>query len=706
MRRLLIGVSAAAVLAVAALWITPSFVPASAIEKRLANFVKGATGLELVIRGDSRFSLFPRIGIEFEQVRIAREGGGTFKPLIQARRMTAGLRLWPLLQRRFVLSDVTFYEPLIDFHIDKNGRENWTFSSTRLPGAGIPRSAARGYVREAEESAHITDNQRLVIAGMALAQPGGRFLGLGIDRVRFAGGTIRYEDETDGRSYTITDADLELRAPELSGPLGVEGVFDFRGKRVSLAAEAQSVERLLSGRGAPLSISFTGEDGYISFAGDLTASGDFKLNGRIEGRTESLSAVLAWLGAAIAPAGIETATISGDLRAELSRIALSNVTLGLSDMSARGALGLLLDASAPTLSGRLEFDRLDLRQFRFDHRAKDKAHLFNHGFITRAIAEPTGREPRAEQAAALPGDFAADLTLAAREIVHKQVRAQDAMVILRLRDRQIDVTLERAALYNGTATGRLGVDGRSPELVVSTTFRLSDVEALPFFEATSSFDWLSGKLSGEITLASGGRSLSTMRKMLRGKAHFRITDGAIEGVDLPHMLSQVQSGDLGGWERTAEAETAFTSLGADWQIDKGLARTANLELRGPLIAADGEGHVDLTKERLDIRLRPRITSGKSRDAGSEVEIPIRIQGKWKDPQILPDLERVLENPEKSVESAKSFGEAVEKLTKGKVKKEDFSRALESLFGRKDEDEDGADTAPADEHKPFDAQKFF
>jgi len=163
----------------------------------------------------------------------------------------------------------------------------------------------------------------------------------------------------------------------------------------------------------------------------------------------------------------------------------------------------------------------------------------------------------------------------------------------------------------------------------------------------------------------------------------RINGGALEGLDLPGMLARLQSGEIDEFGRRDGVQTEFSRLAATWDIRDGVATTDDLQLEGPFVTATGSGTVDARRERLDLKLQPRISPRASEAETAEaIEMPLRVQGAWADPKIYPDVEEVLKDPEKSLGAAKNFGKAVEKFTGGKVSEDDFKQAIDGLFGKK------------------------
>ena len=234
--------------------------------------------------------------------------------------------------------------------------------------------------------------------------------------------------------------------------------------------------------------------------------------------------------------------------------------------------------------------------------------------------------------------------------------------------------------------------------MLAASFQMKDVDSLSLTEGLSGFDWLSGRASAKIDLAGGGRSMESIAQTLTGSGELTVANGAIEGLDLPRIVADAKDGEFRKWRREAGRRTPFDRLAATFRIEKGQARTSDLSLTGPDIAASGEGKTDIARGRLDYRLKTKITpkeaeapADKGQQASKQQEaslaIPLVIKGEWDKPDIYPDIENALKDPDSLAGTAKLFGKSVEKLTDGQIKADDFGRMIDGLFGKKKKKKD-------------------
>ncbi len=266
-------------------------------------------------------------------------------------------------------------------------------------------------------------------------------------------------------------------------------------------------------------------------------------------------------------------------------------------------------------------------------------------------------------------------------------------------DGNVKANIDRLALHGGQAQGKFTLDTRQKDAVLAGSFTMTNVDSLALTKGVSGFDWLSGKADASIEIAGGGKTPEEFAATLTGKARLSLANGAIEGLDLPLIVAKAKEGEIGDWRREADRRTPFDRFDANFTIVDGIAETKDLGLTGPNIAVTGEGTTDIPHQRLDYRLKTKVTARPEQSSGTPaapgeeaaLTMPLIIKGNWEKPEIRPDIENALKDAEGLAGTAKLFGKSVEKLTDGKIKAESFGKAIDQLFGKKKKkrkDEDG------------------
>jgi AsmA protein len=108
------------------------------------------------------------------------------------------------------------------------------------------------------------------------------------------------------------------------------------------------------------------------------------------------------------------------------------------------------------------------------------------------------------------------------------------------------------------------------------------------------------------------------------------TDGAVIGLDLAGMLRSLDVNYVGEGQKTI-----FKQITGSYVIDGGVLHNDDLMFAGPLVAATGQGAVDIGARTLDYRLVPSALANA--DGSGGVKVPLLITGSWDNPKFNLDL---------------------------------------------------------------------
>jgi AsmA protein len=170
-----------------------------------------------------------------------------------------------------------------------------------------------------------------------------------------------------------------------------------------------------------------------------------------------------------------------------------------------------------------------------------------------------------------------------------------------------------------------------------------------------------------------------------------VSDGAIEGVNLTEMISQIGAGEMPELRQGPGAKTAFTDLGGSFTIANGIAETSNLQVSSPLLKVAAAGTVDLTQSTINMLANPELVAGPAGQYGANdlagISVPVRIEGPLDRPTIRPELKGMFANPDKAGKTVRQIGEALQKKFKGKPVGEAIGRFLGNVqIGPKGDDD--------------------
>jgi uncharacterized protein involved in outer membrane biogenesis len=195
----------------------------------------------------------------------------------------------------------------------------------------------------------------------------------------------------------------------------------------------------------------------------------------------------------------------------------------------------------------------------------------------------------------------------------------------------------RAVLYGGVLQGEAA--GRL-EAVTQWVVQLqaTQVALKPLLQDVNGVQSkliVSGLGDMTVQMMMQGNTREQLLESSRGKATFRVTQGAVEGFDANALINNAQAllhKQPEGLVMPTQA-TLFNQLIASFMIDHGVAATRDLALTAPAFTIQGTGVVNLNNDTLDFgfHIFPQI------DAAQGLSIPVKMTGEMTNPNISLDI---------------------------------------------------------------------
>ena len=325
-------------LAVAALFLVPSFLDWEDFKPEITERLEAITGRELAIDGPLKVSILPTPKIEATDLRLANVPGAADPDMARIGSLKLRLALGPLLGGDIAVTGLALDEPVIELQRLPDGRSNWLFEGVPAPATG------EGAAGEPE-------------AGLELTR---------LDSATITNGTIVYH-HADGRpSERVEGIDATLSARSLEGPFRGDGTFAVRGRPVAFQLATST---LRDDGTMPISVEavFGGERGRVLFEGIVRGDGEtpaFDGNVRIE--AADLGALLGALAVDLGALPAAPLAAEFDARGALSvsgeAIAADELQVRLGESQATGALSWR-GGDVPQLAADIDLNRIDLDRF-------------------------------------------------------------------------------------------------------------------------------------------------------------------------------------------------------------------------------------------------------------------------------------------------------------------------------------------------------
>ena len=230
----------------------------------------------------------------------------------------------------------------------------------------------------------------------------------------------------------------------------------------------------------------------------------------------------------------------------------------------------------------------------------------------------------------LNGTFA----LRAASVAVRQYRVADLGLDAALENGILRLNALHAKAWGGALDATAIADARASRVAVKATASSVDVNAL--LKDLAAKDMLDGKGRVSADIDTAGRSVSEMKSRLQGSASVQLRDGALKGYNLAKSLRQAQAA-LSTSKDTAQRaiqteKTDFSEMSASFQIDGGVARSHDLDMKSPYFRVGGEGQIDVGKGRIDYTALATVTDTSKGQDGADLAalkgltVPVKLSG--------------------------------------------------------------------------------
>lgn len=635
----------------------------------IRQIARDKANLELDLKGDIGWSLFPWLGLELHDTTLA-SAASPDKPFANLALLGLSVRVMPLLRKEVQMSDIRVEGLDLTLARDEKGRGNWEDIGRPAQAASTPAPAAEGTPAPAEQS-----------------KPAGteRPLKLDIDSLTVNNARVDYTDAKTGQQYSAEGIELTtgairegaaipfklsaffgtnkpvLRAKtELTASLRFDRALKryqledaklggeasgepFKGKTLTFSAQGQ----LLADLGANIA-----EWNSLKLsANQLRALGELKVHDldktpRLEGGLSiaqlDLREFLTGLGVEL-PAMQDANTLkrfelATQLKGSPSDLALEQLTLKLDDSSFNGRLAVA-DIERQALRAQLKADKLDLDRY-LPPKKKDDASARQAEIQGTVASAGQGTTPLPEkptqqawsEAPLLPLDSLRKLDLEADlafgQLTLDKLPITDARLKARGKAGQITLEQLRGGLYGGEFDASAQLDVRSDVPQLSARKRISHVPVEKILKALDQKPPVRGTLDLNADLRTRGNSEKAWIDALNGTASFVLNDGALLDANLEQQLCQgIALLNRKTLTTSYEGkETPFQELRGSLTFTNGVASNPDLKARIPGLTLNGNGDVDLRVLGMDYRAGIVIEGDKSAMADPACQVNQRYVG--------------------------------------------------------------------------------
>jgi AsmA protein len=712
-RLLVIAGAAVAGTALLALLLVNLLISADWVRDRVASRIKEQTGRVLEVNGTTAllFTPGPKVIISDAVITDPEARAGTAD--LSVARLVLNLSLGELLSRQIDAEQVVLVRPVLTLRLGDDGIEK--------PKQPKP-----------ERAKNPSDKPRPDVK---------------LRNIRIEDGAVHIVYDEKGKARRIEQISANLSLPALADPFTGSGTFAWKGETVAFSFGLTSLADLRQKRPAKLVLGLEAQAIAARFDGSILTRPDFTGQGELSAKAHSIPSLLAWMRERPAAAtAIGDSELASRVEWNKGEITFSNARFALEHATGQGQAVVTLKSPRPHIRAALALEHLDLNPFLASRQPKaSDARQAAPAAPPQAESaaprqSPSGAEtpqdwfskPKADSApvpadtsgdsssevksaapqappvaaepatVAEPASFDADVNLNVRKTRLSHLEFGPSSLGLAFRDGILNATLGGMELYDGHARGKLVLDATRRVPAFSGDFHLDGVQAKALLSDAAQVSLLEGEAKLALEIRGTGGSTEQIKSSLQGQGSLAVSDGAIEGINLTEMISQLGEGQLPEMRQGPGAKTAFSDLGGSFTIRNGVAETSNLQMTSPLLKVAASGNVDLTQSTISMLAQSEIVAGPQGAGGANdlagLSLPVRIEGPLDRPTIRPEIKAMFANPEKAGKTVNKIGKALEKKFKGKPVGEAIGRLLGNVQIGAPDAEDGGAEPPANRQR--------
>ena len=552
-----------------------------AVRQAVEAQIRAATGLDLVVKGDTEISVFPASHVRLHQVSLKGASGDA----LTVDDLTANLQLLPLLIHRFQIADLTLTSPRFNVMRNVKGDSNWD---------AIIQTLARALKPSADSPVSFSE-------------------------IRIKDGLLTYRDEAQHVDETIDSIDLSLAWPSISRSFAATGQFGWRGERVDGSISVADFVSAISGERSGFKARFSSAPLKFAFDGAIANRTSLMLEGTVTADSPALRNAMRWAGQR-PPGNSGFGRFALKARANVvgESVALTNVNVELDGNIAEGVL-TYDNNGRQTLQGTLAADQLDLTPY-----------------ISTVRLLATGAREWNRQLFDLRALSATDLDirLSAAKATLGQSRLGRTALGANLRNGTLALSVGEAQIYGGIVKGTFNIATDNSVADVRAQFQFKDVDLEAAASELFGYRKLTGRGNVNVALEASGGSAFALAQSLDGTATLNAHNGTLAGFNVERLLKRLERRPLSGAGSLRSGSTPFDRMNVAVRISDGIATADKIEIQGPATHLTLTGTASVPNREYDLKGVASLVSAPG--APPSFELPFVVQGPWDDPLIFPD----------------------------------------------------------------------
>lgn len=471
--------------------------------------------------------------------------------------------------------------------------------------------------------------------------------------------------EAAARAISGVKLDLEVPAPDKQ--LSLKGNLIYNGERVDADVISDPPRKIFAADKFAIKLVVASKPVTVSYDGAVQQRPVPGLNGTFDLDVPSVGNLASWVGRPLDAKQPDPGPLKAHavLASEGAKLAVKEATVTGKALKAKAEGNLDGSQKIAAFDAKIDVQQADLNAYLPPPAQKTAA--------TQKTAPAAQASPAAQPA----GWSTEPLDLAAIKQANGQAQVQLAAVRYRdlditqgqikttLKDGVLKLMVEKLALAQGTITSDGTLDGSGPVAKLDYRASVSGVQAMPLLKTFADTDRLSGTIAFQADGKASGRNQKELIETLNGAGQFKVTDGAIHGINLASALRK--AGTL-GLTSSPEEKTDFAELSGTFTIKNGVLENHDMKMLAPLIRLAGTGTVPMPPQTVDYAVEAKLVASLQGQTGSDalagIPIPIKITGPWSSPSYQVDWKSVFTEMAKDPSRMKNLPANLQSAAKG------------------------------------------
>ncbi|MCK9534792.1 MAG: AsmA family protein [Pseudomonas sp.] len=607
--------------------------------------------LELELNGDIGWSLFPWLGIEITDAKVA-SADTPDKPFADVRLLGLSVQVLPLLLRKEIqMSDIRIDGLNLSLQRNVKGQANWE-------NIGQLRAAHPSVTAQDAQLASTIDTAQTAQTSAPANTP----LQLDINSLIINGARIDYRDEHSGQQFNLESVQLTTGAIRDNQPIALKfsGFFGnakpLLRARIELSSKAsidQARQRYqlddikLSGEiaGEPFqskTANFTVRgnllydqsaqlarwDNLKLSINQLKALGELQatqlnkqaqLSGALSIAPVNLQEFLSGIGFELPAMADKTALshfeFNSRLQGTLNSLMFNEMALSIDQTALSGSVGIK-DFANTKLYAQLQGDQLDadrylppvVKKAPTARQAEVKQQTEQAGSSGTTVLPDTPSKSAWSSDQLLPikqlGKLNADLDLAFNKLTISKFPISQAKFNLLAKQGVIRLNNLQGNLFNGEFKTSASLDTKAEPALLTFKQTTHNIPVEKILQTLEQDVTITGLLDLDTDLRTSGNSQQSWVDHLNGNLNFALHQGVLPDANLERQLcigiATLNRKKLSA--NTTAKDTAFNDLQGSLKIRNGLANNPDLRVAIPGISVKGKGDIDLRVLSLDYYL--------------------------------------------------------------------------------------------------------